>query len=154
VVSERGKEQKCFTYSGSILTEDHTKRVTELTLKLTRAEGMTEEELVHVRHGALCMIWKDGRARQHSAQTRLLIDEEWVAMRKHPTFAFEYFRRLHTYASRLTFHTVSTKNGTGRLSTRAERRANSLAARLFAIIDVWDALRSDRRIVKGGRSRK
>lgn len=50
-------------------TEGHTQRVTEMTVKLARAAGMTEEELVHVRR-ALARYWEDGRARLHSSQAR------------------------------------------------------------------------------------
>ena len=71
-------------------TEGHTQRVTEMALKLTRAAGITEEELVHVRRGALLHdIGKMGVPDYILLKPDKLTDEEWVAMRKHPTFAFE-----------------------------------------------------------------
>ncbi|MDP2777165.1 MAG: HD domain-containing phosphohydrolase, partial [Anaerolineales bacterium] len=71
-------------------TEGHSQRVTAMTLKLARASGMTEAELVHVRHGALLHdIGKMGVPDHILLKPDKLTDEEWVAMRKHPTFAHE-----------------------------------------------------------------
>ena len=69
-------------------TEGHTQRVTDITLKLARAFGLTDEELIQVRWGALLHdIGKMGVPDGILLKPGPLTDEEWVVMRKHPTFA-------------------------------------------------------------------
>ena len=71
-------------------TEGHTQRVTEMTVKLARAFGLSEAELVQVRWGALLHdIGKMGVPDGILHKPGPLTDEEWVAMKKHPTFAYE-----------------------------------------------------------------
>ena len=71
-------------------TEGHTQRVTEMTVKLARAFGLSEAELVQVRWGALLHdIGKMGVPDGILLKPGPLTDEEWVAMKKHPTFAYE-----------------------------------------------------------------
>jgi putative nucleotidyltransferase with HDIG domain len=127
-------------------TENHTLRVTEITLKLARTAGMTEEELVHVRRGALLHdIGKMGVPDNILLKPDKLTDEEWVAMRKHPTFAFEllspiaYLRR----ALDIPYCHHEKWDGTG-YPRGLKGEQIPLAARIFAVVDVWDALSSDR----------
>jgi len=71
-------------------TEGHTQRVTELTVKLGRAFGMSEADLVQVRWGALLHdIGKMGVPDGILLKPGPLTDEEWVAMKKHPSFSYE-----------------------------------------------------------------
>ncbi len=71
-------------------TEEHTLRVTEITLRLAREFGMSEEELVHIRRGALLHdIGKLGVPDGILLKNGPLDDEEWVIMRKHTLHAFD-----------------------------------------------------------------
>ena len=127
-------------------TEGHTLRVTEMTMKLARAAGMTEEELVHVRRGALLHdIGKMGVPDNILLKPDKLTDEEWVAMRKHPIFAFELLSPITYLRPALDIPYCHHEKWDGSGYPRGLKGEQiPLAARLFAIIDVWDALRSDR----------
>ena len=71
-------------------TEGHTQRVTETAVKLGRAMGLTEQELTQVRRGSLLHdIGKMGVPDMVLLKPGPLTEEEWVIMRRHPTFAFE-----------------------------------------------------------------
>ena len=71
-------------------TEGHTRRVTEMAMKLSRAFGLSETELVQIRWGALLHdIGKMGVPDSILHKPGPLSEEEWVVMKKHPTFAYE-----------------------------------------------------------------
>ena len=127
-------------------TEGHTQRVTEMALKLARAAGITEEELVHVRHGALLHdIGKMGVPDHILLKPDKLTDEEWVAMRKHPTFAFELLSPVAYLRPALDIPYCHHEKWDGSGYPRGLKGEQiPLTARLFAIVDVWDALRSER----------
>ena len=77
-------------------TEGHTQRVTEMTVKLARAFGLSEAELVQVRWGALLHdIGKMGVPDAILLKPSPLTDEEWQVMRRHPTFAYEMLASIH-----------------------------------------------------------
>jgi HD-GYP domain-containing protein (c-di-GMP phosphodiesterase class II) len=74
-----------------------------------------------------------------------LTDEEWVIMRKHPVFAYEMLRPIQYLRAALDipYHHHEKWDGTGYpLGLKGEQIP--LTARIFAVVDVWDALRSDR----------
>lgn len=127
-------------------TEGHTLRVTEMTMKLARVSGMTETELVHVRRGALLHdIGKMGVPDNILLKPDKLTDEEWVAMRKHPTFAFELLSPIAYLRPALDIPYCHHEKWDGSGYPRGLKGEQiPLAARLFAVVDVWDALRSDR----------
>ena len=127
-------------------TEGHTQRVTEMTLKLARAAGISEKELVHVRRGALLHdIGKMGVPDQILLKPGKLTDEEWVIMRKHPTFAFELLSPIEYLrpAMDIPFCHHEKWDGSG-YPRGLKGEQTPLSARIFAIIDVWDALLTDR----------
>ncbi len=127
-------------------TEGHTLRVTEMTMKLARAAGITEAELIHVKRGALLHdIGKMGVPDNILLKPDKLTDEEWVAMRKHPTFAFELLSPIAYLRPALDIPYCHHEKWDGSGYPRGLKGEQiPLAARLFAIVDVWDALRSDR----------
>jgi len=127
-------------------TEGHSRRVTELTLRLARAVGMEEDELVHVRRGALLHdIGKMGIPDRVLLKPGPLDDGEWAIMRRHPTLAHEMLSPVAFLRDALDIpHGHHEKwDGTG-YPRGLTGEAIPLAARLFAVVDVWDALRSDR----------
>jgi PAS domain S-box-containing protein/putative nucleotidyltransferase with HDIG domain len=127
-------------------TEGHTLRVTDLTLKLAAAVGMRSEELVHIRRGALLHdIGKMGVPDNILLKPDKLTDEEWVSMRKHPEYAYEMLLPINYLRPALDIPYCHHEKWDG---TGYPRGLKGLeipqSARIFAVADVWDALRSDR----------
>lgn len=127
-------------------TEGHTIRVTELTLRLARAMGIGQDELVHMRRGALLHdIGKMGIPDAILLKPGPLSAEEWVIMRKHPVYALDLLSRIPYLRPSLDipYYHHEKWDGSGYpIGLKGEQIP--LSARIFAIADVWDALRSDR----------
>jgi PAS domain S-box-containing protein/putative nucleotidyltransferase with HDIG domain len=127
-------------------TEGHTQRVTEMAVKLARAFGLSEAEQVQVRWGALLHdIGKMGVPDGILLKSGPLTDEEWVAMKKHPTFAYEMLSPIHYLRLALDIPYCHHEKWDGSGYPQGLKGAQiPLIARIFAVADVWDALRSDR----------
>jgi len=127
-------------------TEGHTQRVAVLTVKLARLFGLSDAELVQVRWGSLLhdigkMGIPDGILLKHGTLT----EAEWLVMKKHTVFAFEMLSPIRYLRSALDIPYAHHEmwDGTGYpLGLKGEQIP--LVARIFAVADVWDALRSDR----------
>ena len=127
-------------------TEGHTQRVTEVTLRLAQAAGMSEDELVHVRRGALLHdIGKMGVPDNILLKPGELTEEEWAVMRCHPTFAYEMLAPIAYLkpALDIPYYHHERWDGSG-YPRQLKGDQIPLAARIFSVVDVWDALRSDR----------
>ncbi len=127
-------------------TEGHTQRVTEMAIKLARAFGLNETELVQVRWGALLHdIGKMGIPDEILHKPDALTDEEWIIMRKHPTLAYEMLSpiRYLRLALDIPYCHHEKWDGSG-YPHRLKGAQIPLVARIFAVVDVWDALMSDR----------
>jgi putative nucleotidyltransferase with HDIG domain len=127
-------------------TEGHTRRVTELTMALARAVGIPSANLVHVRRGALLHdIGKIGVPDNILRKPGPLNDEEWQVMRQHPVLAYEMLLPIPYLRPALDIPYCHHEKWDGTGYPRGLKgEAIPLAARLFAIVDVWDALRSNR----------
>jgi PAS domain S-box-containing protein/putative nucleotidyltransferase with HDIG domain len=127
-------------------TEGHTLRVTELTMKLARAFGLSDEELVQVRWGSLLHdIGKMGVPDGILLKPGELTEEEWAKMKEHPGFAYELLSpiRFLRQALDIPYCHHEKWDGTG-YPRGLQGEQIPLAARIFAVVDVWDALNSDR----------
>lgn len=127
-------------------TEGHTRRVTELTVRLAKAMGFEGEELNHIRRGALLHdIGKMGIPDRILLKPGKLTDEEQEIMKKHPVYAYEMLYPIEKLRPALDIpHRHHEKwDGSG-YPGGLKGKDIPLAARIFAIVDVWDALRSDR----------
>jgi PAS domain S-box-containing protein/putative nucleotidyltransferase with HDIG domain len=127
-------------------TEGHTQRVTGMTVKLARAIGLSEAELVQVRWGSLLHdIGKMGVPDQILHKPGPLTGEEWVKMKKHPTFAFEMLAPIHylRLALDIPYCHHEKWDGSG-YPNGLKGDQIPLFARIFAVVDVWDALNSNR----------
>ncbi|HUX50508.1 MAG TPA: HD domain-containing phosphohydrolase [Spirochaetia bacterium] len=127
-------------------TEGHTQRVTDLTIRLGRRLGLADPELVHLRRGALLHdIGKMGVPDNILLKPGKLTDEEWVLMRKHPEYAYEMLSSIRYLGTAIDIPYCHHEkwDGSG-YPRRLIGQQIPFAARLFAVIDVWDALRSDR----------
>jgi PAS domain S-box-containing protein len=127
-------------------TEGHTQRVTEMTIKLARELGCTEEEIVHIRRGALLHdMGKMGIPDEILQKPGPLTEEEWVVMRKHPLYAYQMLSPISylNQALIIPYYHHERWNGSG-YPHKLKGEEIPLFARLFAVVDVWDALSSDR----------
>ncbi len=127
-------------------TIGHTQRVTDMTLLLAKAMKMTEAELVHVRRGALLHdIGKMGIPDNILLKPGPLTDEDWEIMRQHPLYAYEMLSPISYLRLALDIPYCHHERWDGSGYPRGLRGDQiPLAARIFAVADVWDALRSDR----------
>lgn len=132
-------------------TEGHTKRVTEMTVKLARNLEFSTEEIVHIRRGALLHdIGKMGIPDEILQKPGPLTDDEWVIMRRHPQYAFQMLSPIHYLQQALIipYYHHERWDGSG-YPHKLKGTEIPLIARLFAVVDVWDALSSDRPYRKG-----
>lgn len=127
-------------------TDGHSRRVTELTMRLAMAMGIRGSDLIHVRRGAMlhdigkmgipdCILLKPGP----------LDAEERAIMEKHPVYAFELLSSIEFLRQALSIpYCHHERWDGGGYPRRLSGEQIPLAARIFAVVDVWDALISDR----------
>jgi len=128
-------------------TVGHSRRVTDLTILLAQSLGVDdEEELINIRRGALLHdIGKMGVPDELLLKPGPLSPEEFELMAQHPVYAYELLSNILFLmpAIDIPYFHHEKWDGTGYpLGLKGEQIP--LAARIFAIIDVWDALISDR----------
>ena len=127
-------------------TKDHTSRVTEVTIRMAQRAGMNNSELMHIRHGSLLHdIGKMGIPDSILLKEDYLSNEEWEIMRKHPIYAYEMLSAIDYLRPALDIPYCHHEkwDGSGYPRGLAGEQI-PLSARLFAVVDVWDALRSGR----------
>jgi HD-GYP domain-containing protein (c-di-GMP phosphodiesterase class II)/PAS domain-containing protein len=127
-------------------TEGHTQRVVNLTLKIARGLGMVESELIHLRRGALLHdIGKMGIPDEILFKPGPLSNEEWIIMRRHPLMAYELLHPIiHLRPSIDIPYCHHEKWDGGGYPRGLNGDLIPLGARIFSVVDVWDALTSDR----------
>ncbi len=132
-------------------TEGHTQRVTALTQRLAKAIGVDDEALVHITRGALLhdigkMAIPDGILLKPGP----LSPEERLMMQKHPLYAYEMLYPIKFLRPALDIPYCHHEKWDGTGYPRGLKGEEiPLAARIFAVVDVWDALVSDRPYRKG-----
>ncbi|MFO8033615.1 MAG: GAF domain-containing protein [Candidatus Bipolaricaulota bacterium] len=129
-----------------IETKGHSRRGAELTLELARRLGMQEDELVHARRGVLLHdIGKLGVPDRILFKPGKLTEEEWAVMRQHPEYAYEMLSPIAYLRPALDIPYSHHERWDGKGYPRGLRGEDiPLAARIFAVVDAWDAMRSDR----------
>ena len=127
-------------------TEGHTQRVTAMAVRLARAMGMSEAELGHVRRGGILHdIGKMGIPDAILLKPGALTDEEWRIMRQHPVYAYNLLSRIEYLKPALDIPYCHHEKWDGTGYPRGLKGEKiPFTARIFAVADVWDALRSDR----------
>jgi response regulator RpfG family c-di-GMP phosphodiesterase len=127
-------------------TEGHTQRVTRLSVRLGRAMGLSEAELVHLRRGALLHdIGKLGIPDAILHKPGALTPDEWHVMRRHPVYAYEWLAPITYLQPALAIPWCHHERWDGSGYPRGlAGNAIPLAARIFAVVDVWDAMTNDR----------
>lgn len=127
-------------------TEGHARRVVEMTLTLAKKMGIDQRELNHVRRGALLHdIGKMGIPDSILHKPGPLDEDEWELMKKHPIFAYNMLKSIEFLRPALDIPYCHHEKWDGSGYPRGLKGEKiPLAARIFALIDVWDALLSDR----------
>lgn len=127
-------------------TEGHTVRVTELTERLARALGVAEAEIVHIRRGALLHdIGKLGVPDSILLKPGPLTKAERQIMRLHAVYGYDLLSSIDflRQAAVIPYCHHERWDGTG-YPRGLKGEEIPFPARIFAVADVWDALRSDR----------
>src|SRR3989441_666453 len=127
-------------------TEGHTQRVTDLSVRLARAMGMREDQVVHLRRGALLHdIGKMGLSDAILFKPDVLTADEGTRMRRHPEHARDLLQPIEYLRPALAIPYAHHEKWDGSGYPQGLRGDQiPLEARIFAIVDVWDALTSDR----------
>lgn len=127
-------------------TEGHTMRVLDETIKICNNFGFTPEEQAHIRRGALLHdIGKVGVPDAILNKPGPLTDEEWVVMKKHPEYAYQMLCPIKYLRPALEIPYCHHEKWDGSGYPRGLKgKEIPLASRIFSIVDVFDALTSDR----------
>jgi PAS domain S-box-containing protein len=127
-------------------TAMHTRRVVEMTGLMAAELGVSGEMLVNFRRGALLHdIGKMGIPDAILLKPGPLDEDEWEIMRQHPTYAYKMLEPISFLRLALDIPYAHHERWDGKGYPRGlSRREIPLAARIFTIVDVWDALLSDR----------
>jgi HD-GYP domain-containing protein (c-di-GMP phosphodiesterase class II) len=127
-------------------TEGHTRRVTDLVVRLTRAMGIPEKQIGNIQRGAILhdlgkLAIPDGILHKAGELTQA----ERKIMRKHPQHAYEMLSDIPFLHSAIDIPYCHHERWNGTGYPRGLRREEiPLAARIFSVVDVYDALISDR----------
>ncbi len=136
--------------------DGHLLRVADITVRLARMLGVPESDIVHLRRGALLhdigkMVISDSVLLKPSALT----DDEWEIMHRHPVYAYEMLSPIPLLVPALDIPHCHHERWDGEGYPRQLKGEDiPLAARIFSVVDVWDALRSDRPYRPGWREER
>jgi len=127
-------------------TEGHTRRVTDLTIQLARSLNVAEDQITHIRRGALLHdIGKLGIPDMILLKPGRLTPEEWNLMRKHPQYAHDMLNSIEYLRPAIDIPYCHHEKWDGTGYPRGLKGEQiPFSARLFAVADVFDALTSDR----------
>ncbi len=128
------------------LTEGHTRRVTDLTIKLAHALNIPENEIIHIRRGALLHdIGKMGIPDSILHKPGAFTAQERKIMQQHTQYAYDMLVSIPFLQAALDIPYCHHEHWDGAGYPRGLIGEEiPLAARIFSVVDVWDALTSDR----------
>ncbi|BCY16750.1 hypothetical protein hrd7_05990 [Leptolinea sp. HRD-7] len=127
-------------------TKGHTERVVTLSVRMADLLGLTHEQCEDIRRGALLhdigkiaipdsILFKPGKLDPH----------EWDIMKQHPVYAYDFIAPIKMLSRLLDIPYCHHEHWDGSGYPRGISGTNiPLAARIFTLVDVWDALTSDR----------
>ena len=127
-------------------TVGHAHRVIEMTLRIANKIGINGEALQHIRRGALLHdIGKMGIPDSILLKAGPLTPAEWEIMRQHPAHAYEMLKTIGYLEPALEIPYCHHEKWDGNGYPRGLKgEMIPMSARIFAVVDVWDALTSDR----------
>lgn len=127
-------------------TQGHSLRIANMTLELAKLMGIEGDNLDNIRRGALLHdIGKMGVPDTILLKPGRLTEDEWMIMQKHPTYAYEMLSELPYFKDVLDIPYCHHEWWDGSGYPRGLKGTDiPLPARIFAIVDAWDALVSDR----------
>jgi len=127
-------------------TEGHSQRVAEITLRIAKNLGMEEEKMLHIRRGALLHdIGKLGIPDTILHKPGKLTAEEWSIMHRHPQYAFDMLFQIDYLRPAMEIPYCHHEKWDGSGYPRGlQGEQIPLEARIFSVVDVYDALTSDR----------
>jgi putative nucleotidyltransferase with HDIG domain len=127
-------------------TEHHCCRLVDLSTQLARKLNLSEEEIVHLRRGALMHdIGKLAIPDSILLKAGPLEDDEREIMKQHPVYAKQMLSQISFLQPSIdvVYNHHERWDGSG-YPNGLKGEQIPLAARIFAVVDQWDALRSDR----------
>ncbi len=126
--------------------EDHLQRVARLTLRVAQAMGIGADELRYIRYGALLHdLGKLAVPESILAKPGPLTDDEWRIVLTHPEHARHMLAAVPYLGRAIDIPYAHHERWDGTGYPRGLRGEQiPLAARIFAVVDVWDTLCSDR----------
>lgn len=127
-------------------TEGHSLRVTELTVEVARILDMTDEEIDHIRRGALLHdVGKMGIPEGILNKPGKLTTEERQIIEKHPQYTYQLLKDIPFLQNALDIPYYHHERWDGKGYPRKLKGEEiPRSARIFTIVDHWDALSSDR----------
>ena len=127
-------------------TEGHSQRVVEMTVALARRLGIPEKNLDHIRRGALLHdIGKMAVPDAILLKKGPLSEDEWKVVNMHPVHARKLLENIPylKMAREIPYSHHERWDGSG-YPEGLSKEEIPFSARIFAVVDVWDALISDR----------
>lgn len=127
-------------------TAGHSQRVTELSVMVGCALGLGSEEIINLRHGSyLHDIGKMAIPDDILLKPGPLTNEEWIVMKQHPVRSREFLAKIPFLqgAIPIAYSHHERWDGTG-YPEGLKAESIPLLARIFTVVDNWDALTSDR----------
>ncbi|HWQ45649.1 MAG TPA: PAS domain S-box protein [Longilinea sp.] len=127
-------------------TEGHADRVVDVAVRLAKAMGLSDDELIQIRRGALLhdigiIVLPDSILSKPGSLTPL----EWETMRMHPAMAQEFLGTIDFLRQAVDIAYCHHERWDGLGYPRGLKAEEiPLGARIFTVVDVWDALRSNR----------
>lgn len=136
--------------------DGHTQRVVDMTLDLARDLGIDGDALINIRRGAYLHDFGNMQIPDTILfKADSLSDEEWAVIRMHPVFAYEHLSLIPNLRPAMDIPYCHHEKWDGSGYPRGIKEEQvPIAARIFAVVDVWDVLRSDRPYRKAWQDRK
>lgn len=127
-------------------TKGHSTRVVSMTMQMSERLGISGEELVSLRRGALLHdIGKMGVPDSILLKPGPLTASEWELMKRHPLHGYEMLKSITFLKPSLEIVLSHHERWDGAGYPNGTKGKDiPLPARIFAIVDVWDSLTSDR----------